>query len=274
MSATDKTVVWIASYPKSGNTWVRFLLCNLLFGPQESAAALNRLAPDVHELGPNPQPPSMPLIMKTHFAFSPMLPLAAHTAAAIYVVRDPADVMLSNFHYSRRSGAGTGTGAGAGAGDGEAAALSAYVDQYLTAQGDPRWIRLGMGTWSEHVRSWLAVKHPFPVLPVRYEALGADPLQVARGLCAFLGVDRDESQLARAVQGASFERLREIEEADIRGQSVGIFYKPYLRPSIDAGLRFMRAGKSGEGSKVLTPETRRRLLAAFGPLMQELGYGV
>jgi aryl sulfotransferase len=271
MGAADKTIVWIASYPKSGNTWVRFLSCNLLFGPQESAAALNRLAPDLHELGPHPLPPSAPQIMKTHFPFSPLLPLAGHTAGAIYVVRDPADVMLSNFHYSRRSGAGTGDGAVIAGGESE---LSAYVDRYLNARGDPRWIRLGMGTWGEHVRSWLAVRHPFPVMLVRYEALSADPLQVARGLCAFLGVSREEAEVARAVQAASFERLKEIEEADIHRQCVGIFYKPYLRQSIDAGLRFMRAGRSGDGAKVLTPETRRRLLAAFGPLMQELGYGV
>jgi aryl sulfotransferase len=261
----DKTIVWIASYPKSGNTWVRFLVCNLLFGPQESAAALNQLAPDVHELGPHPQPPATPLIMKTHFPFSPLLPLAAHTAAAVYVVRDPADVMLSNFHYSRRSGAG--------AGDAEAAALDAYMNQYLDAQGDPRWIRLGMGTWGEHVRSWLTVRRSFPVLSIRYEALSADPQAVARRICAFLGMGRDDAQIAQAVEGASFERLREIEEADIRCQRVGIFYKPYLRQSIDAGLRFMRAGQSGEGSKALSADARRRLVAAFGPLMQELGYG-
>jgi hypothetical protein len=263
MSDLARTVAWIVSYPKSGNTWVRFLLCNLLFGPQDSAAALNRLAPDIHEFASTPEPPATPIFLKTHFPFSPALPLAAYTAAAIYVVRDPADVMLSNFHYSRRSGT---------VGVESQAALEQYVDQYLAAHGDPRWIKSRMGTWSDHVRSWLGVKHPFPVLTLRYEDLLADGHNGARQICSFLGLTRTAEQIARAVAGASFQRLKEIEEADIRGQNVGIFYKPYLQPSIGAGLRFMRSGQAGEAARTLTPEQRRRTEAVFGPLMRELGY--
>src|ERR1700691_3950002 len=100
--------VWIASYPKSGNTWVRFLVSHLLFGPLDSAATLNRLVPDIHELGAAVEAPSTPVLMKTHFPYSPALPLAMQTAGAIYVVRDPADVMLSNYYYRKRSGAASG----------------------------------------------------------------------------------------------------------------------------------------------------------------------
>jgi hypothetical protein len=261
--APARKIVWIVSYPKSGNTWVRFLVCNLVFGVQDSAAALNRLAPDIHELPTVPDPPAEPVLVKTHFPFSATLPLAACTAGAIYVVRHPADVMLSNFHYSRRDGSQTSTGK---------AALAQYVDAYLAAHGGPRWLELGMGAWDDHVRSWLATRHPFPVLPVRYEDLQRDTLGVTRGLCAFLGLHRSTEQMARAAEGASFERLRQIEEQDIQGENVGIFYKPYLRPSIDAGLRFMRAGKAGEAARLLSVEQQRRVQATFGPLIQELGY--
>jgi hypothetical protein len=263
MSAADRTIVWIVSYPKSGNTWVRFLVCNLAFGVQDSAAALNRLVPDIHEMHAVPEPPAAPVFMKTHFPFSARLPLAHCTAGAIYVVRDPGDVMLSNFHYSRRDGTHTRPGP---------AALGQYVDEYLAARGGPRWIRLGMGAWDDHVRSWLASPRDFPVLPLRYEDLLADGMQAARQLCTFLGLSRSESQLAHAVAGASFERLKQIEEQDIHGESVGIFYKPYLRPSIDAGLRFMRAGQAGEAAQILSAEQQQRVRAAFGPVMRELGY--
>src|ERR1700730_13655397 len=103
MSTPIEKFVWIASYPKSGNTWVRFMACNLLYGPQDSAAALNTLAPDIHEMEATvgPAPASL---LKTHFGFSPLLPHVDQTAAAIYVVRDPADVLASNFFYSQRSG--------------------------------------------------------------------------------------------------------------------------------------------------------------------------
>ena len=263
MSNPGRTIVWIVSYPKSGNTWVRFLVCNLVFGVQESAAALDSMAPDIHEVDATPEPPAAPVFMKTHFPFSPTLPLAEHTAGAIYIVRHPADVLLSNFHYSQRS---TPVAAE------RQVALEQYVDRYLAARGAPRWIELGMGTWDEHVRSWLVTKRPFPVLPLRYEDLLADTPQGARQICSFLGLTRSAEEIDRSVAGASFRRMREIEESDIRARNVGIFYKPYLQPSIDAGTRFMRAGKAGEAAQILTAEQRRRVWAAFGPITQELGY--
>jgi hypothetical protein len=258
-----RSIVWIASYPKSGNTWLRFLACNLLFGPVDSAVTLSRLAPDLHELRATPEPPRQLTLMKTHFPYTMNLPLAAHTAGAIYVVRDPADVMLSNFHYARRSGVSAGESADA---------LNRYIDNYLAARGDPRWLKLGMGSWEDNVRSWVGNKWNFPVLCVRYEDLLADGVNVAGILCKCLGVTRTAEEIAKAVDGASFRRMREIEEADISAQRVGIFYKPYLREPIEAGLRFMRAGKRGEASQVLSQEQRRRVDAVFGPLRRELGY--
>ncbi len=265
MSDPPRTILWIASYPKSGNTWVRFLACNLVFGPQDSAAALNRLAPDIHELPGRLEAPAAPMFLKTHFPFSSVLPNAECTAGALYIVRHPADVMLSNFHYVRRRGGPNGD---------DRAAFSRYLDRYLAARGDPRWIDLKMGRWDEHVRSWLGVQHPFPVLPLRYEDLLAGPERGARQICAFLGLTRSDAEIERAVAGASFGRMREIERSDIEARQVGIFYKPYLQQSIDAGLRFMRAGKAGEGAQALTADERRRVEAAFGLVMRELGYGV
>src|SRR5882757_11182682 len=59
-----RSVVWIASYPKSGNTWLRFLICNLAFGPVESAAQLNQLAPDLHELREEPNFAGQRILLK------------------------------------------------------------------------------------------------------------------------------------------------------------------------------------------------------------------
>ena len=129
-----------------------------------------------------------------------------------------------------------------------------------------------MGAWDEHVVSWLGTKYPFPVLPVRYEDLLADTQRGARQICSFLGLERTDEEIAQAVANSSFQRMRAIEEVDIRNRNVGIFYKPYLQSSIDAGMRFMRSGKAGEAALVLTPEQRQRTLDTFGPLRRELGY--
>jgi Sulfotransferase domain len=265
MPSAHKPIVWIASYPKSGNTWIRFLVCNLIFGPQDSAAALNHLAADLHELRELPQPLPARLLLKTHFQFSDQMPLAAESARAIYIVRHPADTMLSNFYYCRRSGAGDADDRGA---------LDRYVDHFLQARGDSRWAKLGMGTWESNVNSWIGSPRPFPVLPLRYEDLLADPIAAANRVREFLRLDCSDQEVARAIAASSFERLRAIEEADISSARVGIFYKPYLQPSIRSGLRFMRAGQGGEAQRTLTADQLRRVDSTFEAAMRVCGYPV
>jgi hypothetical protein len=260
--AAPEKIVWLASYPKSGNTWVRFLACSLLFGRQDSAAALNPLAPDVHEMDTLPiEPPAA--LLKTHQVYSPQLPYAAATRAAIYVVRDPADVLASNYFYAQRRGGAAADSRGA---------FDRYVDRFIDNRGDPLWIERGMGSWEDNVRSWLHGRHPFPVLRVRYEDLSADPEPVCGAMAQLLRPHSTEAEIERAVLDSSFQRLREIERTDIREQRTGIFYKPYLQASIDSGRRFMRRGVVGDGAARLTPEQRRRLRGAFAPLLEELGY--
>ncbi len=264
MSEPRRNIVWIASYPKSGNTWVRFMLCSLLYGRLESAAALNQLAPDVHESGATlATSAAAGLLVKTHYVWSPALPLAARTSAAIYVVRDPADVFTSNFHYYLRR-----TGAGAAS----PAALAQYLEQYLRHRGDPHWHERGMGSWDENVASWLSPGLAFPVLCVRYEDLSANPREVCAQLAQLLKPGCAAADIGRAVADASFERMREVEAADVEARRVGIFYKPYLQSSIDAGARFMRRGAVGEAAAILTAEQHARLRAVFQPLLGKLGY--
>jgi len=239
------------------------MACNLLYGPQESAAKLNVLAPDIHEMGGKLGDGSYAGLVKTHFAYSSALPYAQRTAAAIYVVRNPSDVLASNFHYAQRS---------AGAHADSTEAFDRYFDTFVENRGDPRWIGLGMGSWEGNVRSWLGTPHPFPVVQIRYEDLSTDPVGVCRTLAQGLKPNSSSDEIQRAVEGSSFRRMREIEDGDIREKRVGIFYKPYLQASIDSGRRFMRRGGVGEGASRLTPDQRVRLTAAFGPLMAQLGY--
>jgi hypothetical protein len=239
------------------------MTCNLLFGRQESASALNELAPDLHEMSGAPDAPALAGLLKTHFAFSSRLPYAEHTAAAIYVVRDPADVLASNFFYSQRS---------ARLSEASQAEFNHYVDAFLEHRGDPRWIELGMGSWEENVRSWLETPVEFPVLRIRYEDMVDDPMTACRAIAQLLRPESTHSDIRQAVDNSSFERLRDIERADIRDRRVGIFYKPYLQASIDAGSRFMRRGMVGDGSARLGAEQRARLRDTFGSLLHQLGY--
>jgi len=263
MTSEPRTITWIASYPKSGNTWLRFLVANLVFGPQESAATLATLVPDLHELAGGFARPTQPVLIKTHFPCSARVPHIEATRAAICIVRNPADVMVSNFYYARRSGALAAD---------SAIAWNQYVDDFITHRGDPRWSRLGMGSWTENVASWCRPDLPFPVVRLRYEDVLADPVAAGRYLAALLRPNASATEIEQAVAGASFRKMREIEESDIRSQRVGIFYKPYLQGAIDNGVRFMRGGRAGDAQTMLSEEQHARFVGAFGNLMRTLGY--
>ncbi len=258
-----RNIVWLASYPKSGNTWVRFMACNLLYGRQESASSVGALIPDIHELGPQARNFSRAGLMKTHFVYSSHLPLMERTAGAIYVLRRPEDVLVSNFHYAQRSAA-------VGVSD---ESFDQYVDAFIAHRGDPRWRGLGRGSWEENVRSWLQSQHGFPVMVIKYEDLSRDPQGICRTLAQLLRPNSTAAEIRAAADNSSFQRMREIEDSDIDNRRVGIFYKPYLQDSIDAGRRFMRQGSVGGGTAELTADQRARLTAAFAPLLAELGYG-
>lgn len=272
MNEDSGGVIWIASYPKSGNTWLRFLACNLIFGPRESASELNHLAPDLHELKVPLPVPSTLVMMKTHLAFSPLHPLASATRAAIYVVRDPADVLLSNFHYSHIEALPKAKADPSDASE-EEASFRAYVDAFIANGGDPRWFGFGMGNWEQNVASWIGRPHPFPVLSLRFEDMLKNPEKGAASICALLGLNRSREEIAQAVAGATFEKMRQIEEADIREEREGIFFSPQIRDPLAAGWRFMRSGRSGEGHQRLSAEQRERLAAVTGPLARKFGYG-
>jgi hypothetical protein len=258
-----RNIVWIASYPKSGNTWLRFMLCNLLYGKQSSAAALNQLIPDVHELPANLPERGAGGLLKTHFMHSAALPLERRTAACIYIVRHPADVLVSNFHYAVRAAAGS---------EPSQAALDRYVDEFIAHRGDPRWTRLGMGTWEGNIESWLGRRHDFPVKLLRYEDIQQDPRRTCEALSQWLGAGSTPERIEEAVAHSSFASMQAIEASDIEERRVGIFYKPYLEASIRTGRRFMRRGLSGDGAGSLSGTQQVRLTDVFRPLLRELRY--
>jgi hypothetical protein len=223
---------------------------------------VSALIPDIHELGPQAGNFPRAGLMKTHFMHSPSLPLLERTAGAIYVLRRPEDVLVSNFHYAQRSAAV----------DASDDSFDRYVDAFIAHRGDPRWRGLGMGSWEENVRSWLRMQG-FPVVVIKYEELSRDPQGICRQLAQLLRPNSTPMEIRAAADNSSFQRMREIEDADIRHRRVGIFYKPYLQDSIDAGRRFMRRGSVGGGTAELTADQRTRVAGAFAPLLAEVGYG-
>ena len=279
--APGGSVVWLASYPRSGNTWLRALLTNYL-GGRGTPASINALAggaaflsrelfdeelgvsssdltPEeilrhralLHELLTADLP--RPTFVKVHDAFlrtaegAVLFPPAA-TLGAVYVVRNPLDVAVScarfwNWPLAR----------GVAELNDPAAALARPAKRLHDVLPEP------LSTWSGHVTSWLDQRE-LPVHVVRYEDLLADPAAAFAAVLRFAGIEPDDGRVARAVGHARFDGLRAQEERS------GFHEKP-------ATARFFfRAGRAGAWREALSPEQVRTLVDAHAPLMERFGY--
>jgi aryl sulfotransferase len=268
-------IVWVASYPKSGNTWLRVVYASWRRGDQ---IALNDLsagliatravfddalgipssslnADEVDLLRPRVDEVVAAdadgvCLRKIHDVYlrdgGPIVSLQA-TRAALYFIRDPRDVAVS---YAHRAGR-----------DLEWAQRRLADPDACIAAGDGalnEQVRQRLDTWSAHVRSWVD-KTPFPVEVVRYEDCVADPLATFTRALEFTQVGPVErDQVARALETASFDRLREAE--DDQG-----FDEP-------GAPRFFRRGEPGAWRDELPAELAARIERDHSEVMARFGY--
>lgn len=234
---------WLASYPKSGNTWVRFLLYYYIYGELSETRVLNERIPecaraDLAALTAQATRET-PLLVKTHWALSPTMPHAEHTAGAIYIIRHPKDVLLSLINFYRLR-------------DPE----SKWTDEqivrlFINSGGDPSAAKMGFGTWVENVTTWL-IQRRFPLLLVRYEDLKKDSSQELRRMVEFIGMAVDDARVLWAADQCSFEKMKALEirekSADVRGSAFD-----GGRAELDRGLMFMNRGGVGQALAAVAP---------------------
>lgn len=273
-------IYWLASYPKSGNTWLRAFLRNLQ-EDREEPADINELDTggiaaarawldevlgfDTAELTPDEVELLRPRVYdwcvrdeeigyhKIHDAYTltadaePLVGREA-TLGAVYIVRNPLDVASSaanHWHCPVDE---------AIARMGRPAAALAGARRSLPTQ-----VRQRMLTWSGHVLSWVDA----PGLTcevVRFEDMEADPLPTFTRAAAFLELPHDEERVAKAVRFSRFEELSRQEE------DKGFRERPQHTE------RFFRAGRSGGWREALTDEQVERIVADHGTVMRRFGY--
>ena len=258
-------IIWLASYPKSGNTWVRFILSNALFGPADRSIDVNRRIPDLHRRLPddrlNRPDDGAPLLAKTHFEMTPAHPELSRTDRALHIVRDPRDVLLSALNYRRLNGV-------------TPAQLSdrAYAEVFINTGGDPTWKQQKFGTWASHARSWTSTDR-FPVKTIRYEDLRTDTRGVMRDVIDFMGLDIDDDTLDRAIKASSFDALRAIEireKADPKRKD-GLFLGDTRTNK--QGVFFMNKGLTQQSlDRAISPGLDAMLQQQLGDLPARFGY--
>jgi len=256
-------IVWLASYPKSGNTWVRFLLYTLLYGPPARSMDVTARIPDLHRASRIQAPTAAPLFAKTHFPCSPRHPKIAETDRAVHILRHPKDVLLSALNHGRMTSTG----------DTRLPART-YAEMFIKAGGDPAGLDQGFGTWASHAESWTAGT-PFPVLTVRYEDLKRDTAAVLRAITGFCSIETTDDKIDAAVRASTFDQLRALEVREKANpaknpESQSLFRGD--RTAARAGHFFINAGKTGQKLDPLAPGLDAKFDAAFKDALERFGY--
>lgn len=274
---------WLVSYPKSGNTWLRFLLESLLaggapvdindrrlrggvarvadleelFGIEASdltAAEVMAAIPDFYRaVAADAAEPLIPRKVHDRYwrtaAGEPAFP-AAVSRGAVCLIRDPRDIAVS---YAHHRGWPVDDIIALMADDG--ATLAEWGQSHFRMQ-----LPQPLGSWSGHVVSWLD-QTEIPVLALRYEDLHADPVAGLGAAARHLGLDPEPRTMAAAVEAVRFERLSAQERT-----------KGFNERPPQATAPFFRSGRSGDWRRHLTHAQADRIAAGHGAVMARMGY--
>jgi Sulfotransferase domain len=237
---------FVVSYPRSGNTWTRFLIANLVY-PEKNVGFTNieKLIPDTSSqsnraLKSTPRP----RIIKTHEYFDHRYP------KVIYIVRDPRDVALSYYDFQRKYMQID-----------DAFPLEQYVEDFV--QG--RLISIDWGTWAENVSSWIYTRGKSTnFLLLRYEDMMKDTTRELTRIAQFFGIEAAPTRLQEVIDRSSADRMRELEklEAD----------RWIATKNRRKDIPFVRVAKAGGWRTSLPVKSVEQIENAWGDLMITLGY--
>lgn len=281
--STPERIVWLSSYPKSGNTWFRIVLSRLLnqspnlsyINDMDSILGspmvanrgwMNKILGfdstlldegEIDQLRPAAytwyaQQMKQTTYIKIHDAYTlvkgntPLIPVEG-CLAAVYFIRNPLDIAVSLAHHAK-----------------------CPIDWSIHMMGNKAFtvplethndkqIRQKLLSWSLHVESWVS-DLPIRVLVLRYEDMFSTPMETfSRGL-TFLHIERSREEIQEAISEASFDKLQQYE------QRFGFREKPFN------DRQFFRKGIAGDWQDSLSDNQVKRIIQDHGEMMHRYGY--
>jgi len=241
----DPNDAFIASYPRSGNTWLRFVLFDILAAGQTSGFdEVNHLVAEVGLHGPaQPLLPGSGRLIKTHEAYRKQY------RKAIYLVRDVRDVVLSEFAYQKALGWVPDD-------------FDHFMRQFVRGEVNP------FSPWQEHVPGWVdsPLAHTPNFLLIKFEEMRRNTEAIVSQVLDFLGVMVEPQSVRDAIANNSLQRMQEKEQS-----------QPQLSRAVPAGshgeeTRFIRRGSTGGWRNRLTPMQVEFMEQHAGQVLEQMGY--
>ena len=276
-----KNIIWIASFPKSGNTWMRFFLNSLMHKKDEitsldtdarisgactAKGIFKEFFPE-NMSGPKDTFKNRPtaidkfaasregkkVIMKTHSAYAafegvPQIP-KDNTLGAILVIRNPFDTLVSCMNHF---------------GFDQEGAFN-FLDKISSSinETDKHYAVL-CANWDGFAQSWMKNATSFPLHVVRYEDMKSKPVTEAMRLNKMFNLKVGENEIVDAISATRFNKLKQLE--------TGEGFKEASEKASEAGGGFFNRGEVGYFNEILTDDMIKRVNDRFGDAMKSYGY--
>jgi len=234
--------IFLVSYPRSGNTWLRFLLASIIHTTTDIGFnQLERYAPDPY-LHNNDYLLGIkrPRIIKSHEKYNSGYP------NVVYLYRDVRDVVISFYYYLIKQ------------------ELVGSFDEYFNLFIDGKLFEgVSAGSWLVNVQSWLSNTNPEPsIIAVKYEDMLNTPEKTVCTILENLHIVYNKNTVTQAIEKYTFKRMSALERS-----SKGLHHLDMNRK-----IPFIRKGTTGQWQSYLTQKQIDILKERYGDMLIELGY--
>ena len=232
--------VFIVSYPKSGNTWVRYMLAYILSkGSISSLAEMNDTIPDIYTASKNKlKDVRSHRFLKSHEYFDPRY------QKVIYLVRDPRDVLISLYYYRKRWSTKSNF-----------FTIDEFADSFVESGKS--------ATWGEHVGSWYGARQDDTIIYIKYEDLIEDAKGTLKCITDHVGLQCTDDSIVEAVEAASFDKMKKREMSKDWDETKLAYNKH---------VKFFRSGSTQQWVNKLSPSTVNKIHNKWSRIMGEFDY--
>jgi len=225
--------IFLVSYPRSGNTWMRYLLANILRPDCDwHIKNLNDVVPDIYQVSIKNYTGSK--IIKSHEPYTEDYP------KVIYMYRDGRDVAVSYYNLSKT-----------------AFGYSGSFDDFLLAMLTG-CSEVAYGSWQDHVAGWLDAQKDGNIFYIKYEELYDNTVETIMKLGDFMGKEISKDQILSAIEKSTF---------NVQKEHVKKYSEHYAN-----GFRGGVKGGPGKWREVFSGEMNDLFWSYAGNIMTRLGY--
>jgi hypothetical protein len=247
--------VLVCSYFKTGTNWTMQIAAQIAHRgnaefehihdivPWLELPDRNSFAVSLDDEGWRTGAPTGLRVIKTHLAFDDLV--YSPDAKYIWVVRDPKDVFVSSYHFTRSTMLGP---------------LMPSLERWLELYLSPDTF---IGSWARHLRGGWENRRRDNVLFLTYEEMKADLPLTVRRIAKLMDVELAPDELERVVERSSYAHMKTIGH---KFDTIGLS-PPWVRP----GGSMVRRGERGSASELLGPAEQQRIDDYWRTELEQLG---